>query len=405
MILGDVCGSRDNNFNLIRMIAAMGVLVSHAWPLALGKGAVEPLQAAVGFSLGKLAVFVFFAISGFLIARSFERQPTVGRWLLARGLRLFPGLAVVLILTAAVLGPLLTTLPLGDYARDPATLGYVVRNLGLALPQWDLPGVFAGNPFGAAINGSLWTLFYEVVCYGGVLALGLIGAFRHRWRMVAGLGAFALAYAASHALPPEALDYRLERLLLLGLPFAIGVAFHVWRARVRLHPAILLGLVALTVLARSTPGYVPLLTLSISYGVFLLAYGLGGAVRRYNAVGDLSYGVYIYAFPMQQLMVHLAGPMDPLTNVALAVPPTLVLAMLSWRLVEKPALGLLVGGGSRRAAPLEPQAAGAANSHGTRLPGYGRAHGALPALGRDARARVRRRRAAAGAAARDAAGR
>ncbi len=84
VVLKDVCEGRDNNLNLIRMIAAVGVLVSHAWPLSLGPGTPEPLSAAVGQSLGSLSVLVFFVISGFLIPRSFERQPTLANWLRAR---------------------------------------------------------------------------------------------------------------------------------------------------------------------------------------------------------------------------------------------------------------------------------------------------------------------------------
>ena len=140
VVLKDVCEGRDNNLNLIRMIAAVGVLVSHAWPLSLGPGTPEPLSAAVGQSLGSLSVLVFFVISGFLIPRSFERQPTLASWLRARCLRLAPALAVVLLLTVLVLGPLVTTLPLADYARRPETLTYVPRNLSLALGQSGLPG-------------------------------------------------------------------------------------------------------------------------------------------------------------------------------------------------------------------------------------------------------------------------
>jgi peptidoglycan/LPS O-acetylase OafA/YrhL len=340
-ILGEVCEGRDNNLNLIRMVAALAVLVSHAWPLTLGPGTVQPLERLLGVPLGFLAVWVFFAVSGFLIARSFERQPTVGRWAMARILRLFPALAVVLVLTVTVLGPLVTELPLAAYLTRTETLTYVPRNLSLAFLQFDLPGVFRDQPYPGAINGSLWTLFHEVACYAGVLVLGLLGILRNRVAMAVLLAGFLLAH---HAVLQTGLGDlvpgKLRALMGLALPFAAGVGLYVWRDRVRLHPAGVAALALLAWLGRETPFHPLLLVLALSYGVFVLAHLPGAFLRRYNRLGDYSYGVYIYAFPMQQLMVHLFQPMDPLTNIALAVPATLGLAVLSWTWVEKPALDL-----------------------------------------------------------------
>lgn len=348
--LGELDCGRENNFNLIRMIAAAAVLVSHAWPLTLGQGAPEPLQALTGFSLGGSAVTVFFAISGYLITRSFERQPTVGRWLRARVLRLMPALAVVLVLSVAVLGALVTTLPWEVYLTDPETLSYVPRNLSLALPQYPLPGVFENNP-SQAVNGSLWTLFFEVACYGGVLVLGLLGILRHRRWMVATLVLFALAHACISLTPlREAAPFKVLRLSDLGLPFVIGMAFYLWRERLPLHPGLLLGLALVTVLARDAALYPVLFTFSLAYAVFLLAYLPRGRILHYNRLGDYSYGTYIYAFPVQQLMVHAAGTATPWTNIALSLPLTLALAVLSWVWIERPALALVRG--SARRAPI-----------------------------------------------------
>lgn len=338
--LSDCFRSRDNNFNLIRMVAASGVLVSHAWPLSLGRGVDEPLELMTGYSLGKISVFVFFAISGFLIAKSYERQPTLFTWGRARVLRLFPALAVVLVLTAFVLGPLVTDLPVPTYFNQPETFLYVLRNLSLAFLQFDLPGVFLTNPFDGSLNGSLWTLFYEVVCYGGVLVAGLLGALRHKWLMAALLSGFFALYMLVN-LPQFAADvpFRLQRLMFLGLPFAMGTAFYVWRDRLALHPAVAVALIAVTVLLpQEGLLYEPVFMLAMAYTVFVLGYLPKGTVLNYNRLGDYSYGMYIYAFPTQQLMVHLFGPMAPVTNILLAFPVTLACAILSWNLIESPAL-------------------------------------------------------------------
>ena len=342
-VLGEVCAGRNNHLNLIRMVAATAVLVSHAWPISLGSGTVEPLERLLGgITLGTTALYVFFALSGFLIARSFERQPTIRRWCAARVLRIFPALIVVLLLTALALGPAVTNLPARAYLTHPETFSYVPRNLSLAFLQYDLPGVFSDQPYPGVINGSLWTLVYEVVCYGGVLLAGLAGVLRRPSLMALGLSAFALAYIlVFHAVDAEALPRRVRPLLELTLPFVIGMAFHVWRDHVSLHPVIPAGLAVLAVLAYGTLAWTPLFVLAVSWGIFVLGYMPSAFLHRYNRLGDYSYGVYIYAFPMQQLVVHLFQPLGPLANIALAFPATLLLAAVSWFWIEKPALALL----------------------------------------------------------------
>ncbi|MEM9196245.1 MAG: acyltransferase [Pseudomonadota bacterium] len=359
--LGAVSGDRDNNLNLIRMLAAAAVLVSHAYPITLGAGVREPLYGLIGLSLGKVAVYIFFGISGFLIAQSFERARSTGAFLAARGLRIFPGLIAVVALTALVLGPAVTTLPLGAYFTDPGLIGYVVRNITLASLQYDLPGVFADHPFPGVINGSLWTLFPELVCYALVLVVGLAGFLARGWRIWAVIAAYAVVCLAYYSVPalrmalPAPLAALLAKLLPLAFPFIIGMAFYVWRDSLPLGLLPGLGLIVLVVLLRDTALYYVAFDLALVYWTFLLGYLPGGVLRRYNRLGDYSYGFYIYAFPMQQLTLHVLGPHDPLTNMAFAIPTTLALAVLSWHLVEKPGLALRRRRTDRRervAAPL-----------------------------------------------------
>ncbi len=333
--------SRDNNFNLIRMVAASMVLVSHAYPIALGAGTSEPLSTLLGVKLGTLAVYVFFAISGFLIAQSLDRSSSVTRFLIARVLRIFPALFVMLMLTALVLGPIFTSLHLDEYFSSGAAVRYVLHNLSLAFLMYDLPGVFDANPYGPAINGSLWTLVYEVICYLGVLAIGMAGAFRTRAVMAVALAFFAAGYAITVTRPAGIpIPERLTNLADLGLPFALGSAFYAWRDRLPLNWGIGLALAAGAALLAGTALFHEALIVAVSYWVFLLGYLPGGAIRAYNRLGDYSYGVYIFAFPMQQVMAALFSPMSPALNMALAAPATLFLAVLSWHLVEKPALAV-----------------------------------------------------------------
>jgi peptidoglycan/LPS O-acetylase OafA/YrhL len=337
-MLGAHVAGRDNNFNLIRMVAATGVLVSHAFPISLGPGAVQPLDPILGLTLGTVSVYVFFAVSGFLIARSFERSGSLGRFWKARVLRIFPGLAVVLAVTL-VAGAFASTAPLAEYARAAVT--YFLRNLTLFALQYDLPGVFAVNPYGPAINGSLWTLSYEVLCYAGVMGLGLAGLLQSGKRAGLAFLAFLAFYAAARLAAPHP---RLVLLAELALPFMLGTLLHAWRDRVPLSFLPGAGLAALALLLHGTPLFREAFVVALTYWVFLLAYLPRGAVRTYNRLGDFSYGTYIYAFPVQQIVAAL-GIADPFLNIALALPLTLVCAILSWTLVEKPALALAHRGG------------------------------------------------------------
>ena len=194
--LGDVAKGRDNNFNLIRMLAATAVLVSHAWPLVLGSGAIEPLEALTGYPLGTMAVFVFFALSGFFISASFDRAGTITDFLAARGLRLFPGLFVSLIFVALIMAPFATSLSLSDYLANFNTWQFFLRNLTLAKPQYTLPGVFEANPY-PAVEGSIWTLVHEVMCYGLVFLAGICGLLRRRTAMTIALRICAVVDAAA----------------------------------------------------------------------------------------------------------------------------------------------------------------------------------------------------------------
>jgi peptidoglycan/LPS O-acetylase OafA/YrhL len=338
-VLGQVCAGRDNHLNLIRLLAALGVLAGHAWPLTLGRGATEPLSDLLGVSLGTTCVYVFFSLSGFLVSRSFERQARVRDWIRARAYRLVPGLFVVLLLSVGVLGPLLTALPAGAYLARRETWTYLPVNQVMVLQQHGLPGVFETNPFRGVVNGSLWTLRYEVLCYLGVLGAGLLGAFRRRGLLAAGLGGVVLAGlllvegpAAGRA--PRALRDAAD----LALPFAIGVGFHAWRDRVRLHPLGLLLLAGAAAAAWGSPAYRALFTAALAYVVFWAGFVPKGPLLAFNRLGDASYGVYLYAFPVQQVLARLFPAWGPWMNLAVAAPLTLLLGALSWRFVEKPAL-------------------------------------------------------------------
>lgn len=336
--LAEVDRGRDNNFNLVRFLAATGVLVSHAWPLSLGRGVDEPLERTVGHSLGGLAVFVFFAVSGYFIAASFSRSRTTKDFVLARVLRLFPGLAVSVLLVTLGMGAAVTVMPVAEYLKNPATWTAILRNLTLVSPQYTLPGVFESNPY-PTVQGSIWTLIQEVLCYGLVFLAGISGLLGRRRAMTIAIGFYLVLWVMAGA-GWLSVPGRLMQTRDLSLPFVIGMAFWVWRERLVLSLPVALVLAMLAGLAKGSVFGFPALVLAVAYGTFWCAYVPKGTARAFNRLGDYSYGIYVYAFPLQGLVVWLAGPMEPWANIALAFPLTLACAVLSWHLVEGPTLSL-----------------------------------------------------------------
>lgn len=339
---------RDNNFNLLRMLAALAVLLSHSVPLALGPNAVEPIAAALGMNLGTLAVGVFFTISGYLVTASLVSRPSLTDFALARARRIYPGLWVAIALSVFVLGAWFTTLGLADYLSHPRTWFYVLKNATLLFGFVDrLPGVFGDLPYPGVVNGSLWTLPIEVRLYVALAAVQAALLWWRRRRLGAPIGpvlatvaAVCVALVAWHGTGASAG-------LRFSAMFFVGAALQVYRQHIAFsYPGMAAGL-ALLVACSVDIGLFALAFVSAgAYVVLCLAHLPGGWLRRYNRLGDYSYGLYIYSFPVQQLLVAGMPGIGAAALFAASVVATLVLAVLSWHLVEAPVL--------RRSAALRP---------------------------------------------------
>jgi len=333
----------DNNFNLMRLIAAALVILGHSYVLTMQRGQADPLQKLIGIDSGAFAVDVFFVISGFLVVKSYLKDRQVTSYLGARFLRIFPGLLVAVVFNVFVVGAIFTGLPLLAYLRSPETWKYLLTDSTLILRfvqlVYDLPGVFTANPVTAAVNGSLWTLPYEVWLYIALLAGGLLGAFKNR-KVTNGLfiGVIAANVAITPGLVPNPFSL-LANFLRFSAFFGWGVLFYLNRDCIPISGIISVGLVALAALGWHVPVIQSFLfPLALAYTIFWLAYVPRGAIRKYNRLGDYSYGVYIYAFPIQQSLLALMPDLRPLQVLGMALPATLGVAALSWHFVEQPAL-------------------------------------------------------------------
>ncbi|WP_224364795.1 acyltransferase family protein [Hyalangium versicolor] len=326
---------KRNNLDFIRFVAAAGVIFSHAFPLGQGLGTLDPLErfSHRQSTVGQLCVAVFLMISGVLIAQSQERASSLGSYLWARALRIFPGLGVMLLASVFLLGPAMTELPLGAYFQSSETYLYLLRNFTLYQSQWTLPGVFHGNAFPNAVNGSLWSLKFEVGFYLLVAGLGAARLLRG-WVVLAGWALAVVVPFVPHVGP------RLHLWPELYLYFGGGMALYLLRDKVRMSPWVACGCFAVLVLTAWLGGFRYAVGSCGVYAVMYLAF-VPSRLARFGRYGDFSYGVYIYAFPVQQLVVALmGGRMAPMLDAALALPVVMALAVLSWHLVEKRALRL-----------------------------------------------------------------
>lgn len=170
-MLAQVDVGRENNLDLIRFVAATMVIYAHSFNLA---NRPDPIESVIGMPTGGFAVAVFFGMSGYLISRSLLNRDSIADFLLARVLRIMPALIVANLL-AIILGSIFwTELSQREYWSDSGTWKFLAMNSSLIKNSYELPGVFLHNPFGPAVNGSLWTLPVEARMYGIVFAAGVL---------------------------------------------------------------------------------------------------------------------------------------------------------------------------------------------------------------------------------------
>ncbi|KAF1691586.1 acyltransferase family protein [Pseudoxanthomonas koreensis] len=341
---------RENNFDALRIVAAMAVIYGHARPL----GGVPDI-GFFGNSIQALAVKIFFVISGYLVAKSWVADPSPFRYLAKRGLRIFPGLLLLLLLTVLILGPLLTTLPLDKYFSNSNTWRYLFYNL-ILYPIYSLPGVFENNVYPNAVNGSLWSLPVEFLMY---LVFPLVYVCSRLDRTNRLLVAFTICLCVSSLyLLRGGGELRhmvfhgtaLSPVLDVAPYFFLGSIVGVTRVGSILDPGIALFLAVVAALLQPIGAVSTelLLYVIVPYCVLSLATIASPVIYRAGRWGDPSYGIYLYGFVVQQTVYHFGAPgMSPFTNTFISIPIAVVLAYASWHFVEKRALRLKPRGGSR----------------------------------------------------------
>lgn len=339
-LLGECTGGHDNNFQLLRFLAASAVILFHCYALT-DRWTSEPLwRLAPEMNLGALGVKVFFVISGFLVTQSWYARRRLDQFVIARVLRVYPALIVATVWTIA-LAAMSSRVPTLGFLAHPQTGDFFWRTaLGLGAPD-RLPGAFARNPFPDAVNGSLWTLPIELRLY---LVLAIAGVLTLLTRRVLWLVAALAAGVATVLWPawmPRLLPGDAMVVRELALLFLLGSLAYAWRDALPL--SLVAAAAAIGLVAWNPGGYprgVLLFAPLLAYVVLVVACHPRLRFRLFNRAGDYSYGLYVYAFPIQQTVVQRMAGVEPLTLFAYAFPVALVMAMASWYAIERPALGL-----------------------------------------------------------------
>jgi peptidoglycan/LPS O-acetylase OafA/YrhL len=351
--LSKVIDNKNNNFNLIRMLAALAVIVSHSYALALGNRQLEPIKNLLGISLGTIAVDIFFITSGLLVTRSLLVRTDLKLFIVSRVLRIFPAL-LVSVLFCVILGAYLSSFSLQNYMQDSELLNFIIYNATILLTDYqELPGVFYNAPFDRSVNGSLWTLPWELRMYLVLIGLGVLSyvlkkakiTFPHVQIIVQAMIVFiALSSTALYFYFhfSENFHWFYYKFFRFSSAFFIGGGLYVLRKYIHLNTMWVITVLSLLLFAlyMSKTTFFIAYIVSMPYLVLCAAYLPKGKILKYNNVGDFSYGTYIYAWPIQQTLAITIIGISPTNMSMLAGIIVITLSVISWNLIEKPCMKL-----------------------------------------------------------------
>ncbi len=331
-------GSHFPGFDGVRLFAALSVIFSHAYFVAGSEGD-EPFFRLLGPQniLGLYGVFTFFGISGFLLARSLDRDSGIVQFVINRVLRIYPGFIFCVLVTALLIGPAITELPWLRYLERPELAAYVKTALTCMCDMGGLPGVYVSHGADkhlAVVNGSLWSLSFEVLSY--LLLAGLWLALRN----VRAVGLCLAALTVATIAFPSLIDRGFAGVAYTLPYFAGGVVMYAVYRRFGLDGRIAAGCAVAFLICC----FVGIQRQAFAiFGTYLVVYfgtrpNIGSRIAA--RAGDLSYGIYLFGWPVEQLVKQQTGTTSPALLMALALPLVLAAAAVSCHLVERPALRL-----------------------------------------------------------------
>lgn len=336
--LSFVLSKEKNNLNLVRLLAAMAVIYGHSFGLIPNPAGLDIIYHITGVYAAEWGVKTFFFLSGLLVVNSILSDRNVYSYMIKRVMRIWPALIFVVIGTVFIIGPINTQLPLNEYFSNTDLYFYIKSILTFDIfgkNNIGLPGIFEHNPFPVAVNAPLWTISIEVFAYVVILALYLIGAFNQRFALIV-----FLVFLVDSLLPERLIFWWMPRddfnLGAIPFCFALGGLLAVCKDQVRIDFSVVFGFVVLALLFRGGEYHKYLVYTTM----FMLYFSALPVIVRLPKIPDISYGVYLWGWPVQQTMVNFFPTMNYWGNLLVTYVTVCVLALISWFLVEKPSIRL-----------------------------------------------------------------
>lgn len=337
MYLSEILKRENNNFGLLRLLLAFMVIYGHSNLLMETNHTKNYISFIMGneFKNTGSRVMSFFFLSGMLITYSLLKKNDVIAFIIARVFRIYPAYIVVILFTALVIGPIFTNLSLHDYLTNSEVTSYIIKNLKLSM-QWTLPELFPDNYY-PSINSSIWTIPFEIYAYALFLCLYILGVFINKKfaTLIAcmvvldtALGThYIFSWISSDSLPR-----------FIPLAFAFGSLLVLWRDKIKINFQLVIACWVLHYLFKHT-----LTSLSLAYMalfVTLLFIFSTPLMLKFKPKIDISYGVYLWGYPIQQIIIHFFPKFNSNSLTIAAIIVCTFIGILSWYLIEKPSMNL-----------------------------------------------------------------
>lgn len=327
----------DNFFTPLRLIFASLVVIGHAYAIGLRDSTLEP-EVFYQYTFSYMAVNMFFIASGFLVTKSMVYRGDTPSFMSARILRIFPALIIHVLFVMLIIGPLATSLPLKDFFASPDWYLQPFKVLTFTKTNMTMPGVFEtnGEPFGSA---PLWTLRYEILAYIGTLAVFSLGLLKRKYMVLAQFILPSIGWIVLHQFELfAALPATVENMFRFGIAYGLGATIYAYRDRLNFGWLVAAAALALCWVLRDTAMIEVTMNVILAWVVFRMAYAHAPKLVFLQKLPDLSYGIYIYHWCILQLLFFWIPSLSVTALFILAFPMTVILAALSWYIIEKPML-------------------------------------------------------------------